>query len=144
MKSAVGGFEYLLVLVDDHTRFKFAYPLVQRRDAPSQIRQFIASFNRLANRPGSHVQCVGTLHTDGAGEFTSNKLRDELAEETIHKTESSPEIHAMNGVAERAIKSIFAQVRADLETSGATHASTTARGCQTASATTKNYLRCPR
>ena len=65
------------------------------------------------------MQCVGTLHTDGAGEFTSGKFRDELAEETVHKTESSPEIHAMNGVAERAIRSIFAQVRADLETSGA-------------------------
>ena len=119
LKSAVGGFEYLLVLVDDHSRFKFAFPLAHRRDAPTKIRQFIASFNRLANRPGSHMQCVGTLHTDGAGEFTSGKFRDELAEVSVHKTESSPEVHSMNGVAERAIKSIFAQVRADLETSGA-------------------------
>ena len=33
--SAVGHFQYLLVLVDDHTRFKFVFPLVNRKDAPS-------------------------------------------------------------------------------------------------------------
>ena len=119
LKSTVGGFQYLLVLVDDHSRFKFAYPIVNRKDAPTKIRQFIASFNNLANRPGSHIQCVGTLHTDGAGEFTSGKFRDELAEKTVNKSESPPEVHALNGVAERAIRSIFSQVRADLETSKA-------------------------
>ena len=38
---------------------------------------------------------------------------------SVHKTESPPEVHALNGVAERAIRSIFAHVRSDLEASGA-------------------------
>ena len=119
VKSAVGHHEYLLVLVDDHSRFKFGIPLVKRSDAPARIRSFIANFNNFASRTGATVQPISTLHTDGAGEFTSGKFRDELAEVNVHKTESPTEIHALNGVAERAIKSIFAHVRADLEASGA-------------------------
>ena len=119
IKSAVGHYEYLLVLVDDHSRFKFGLPLVKRSDASAQIRSFIASFNSFASRTGASVQPIGTLHTDGAGEFTSGKFRDELADINVHKTESPTEIHALNGVAERAIKSIFAHVRSDLVASGA-------------------------
>ena len=119
IKSMVGHYEYLLVLVDDHSRFKFGIPLVKRSDAPAQIRSFIASFNSFASRTGATVQPIGTLHTDGAGEFTSGKFRDELADINVHKTESPTEIHALNGVAERAIKSIFAHVRSDLVASGA-------------------------
>ena len=119
VKSAVGHNEYLLVLVDDHSRFKFGIPLVKRSDAPARIRSFIANFNNFASRTGSSVQPISTLHTDGAGEFTSGKFKDELSNINVHKTESPTEIHALNGVAERAIKSIFAHVRADLEASGA-------------------------
>ena len=117
--SAVGHHKYLLVLVDDSSRFKFVFPLVERSDAPAKIRGFIASFNAFSSRTGSTVQRIGTLHTDGAGEFTSGKFRDELADSLVHKTESPPEVHALNGVAERAIRAIFAHVRADLEASGA-------------------------
>lgn len=112
----------MLVLVDDHTRFKFAYPLVKREDAPARrIRQFVASFNRLAARSGSRMARVGTLHSDGAGEFTSHKFRDELSLAGVDKTESPPEVHALNGVAERAIRSIFCHVRSDFEASAAPH-----------------------
>ena len=107
------------MLVDDHTRFKFVFPLVHRRDAPAKIREFIASFNSYASRTDVSARAIGTLHTDGAGEFTSDKFRDDLAELLIHKTESPPEVHALNGVAERAILSVFSHVRADLEASGA-------------------------
>ena len=98
--------------------FKFAYPLAHRRDAPSKIREFIASFNSYASRPGNSIQPIGTLHTDGAGEFTSGKFRSDLADLLVHKTEAPPEVHALNGVAERAILSIFSHVRSDFEASG--------------------------
>ena len=119
LRSAVGGFQYLLVLVDDHTRFKFIFPLKDRKDAPACIRRFIASVNRLAARRGSPIAKFGTLHSDGAGEFTSGKFRDELSLLGADKTEAPPEVHALNGVAERAIRAIFSHVRADLEASAA-------------------------
>ena len=99
--------------------FGIRSPLVHRRDAPSKMREFIASFNSCASCPGNSVQPVGTLHTDGAGEFTSNKFREDLADLLVHKTEAPPEVHALNGVAERAILSIFSQVRSDFVASGA-------------------------
>ena len=49
VNSVKGHYNYLLVLVDDHTRFKFAFPLVDRAEAPSKIRSFIVSFNKLAS-----------------------------------------------------------------------------------------------
>ena len=51
----------------------------------------------------------------------------------MSKTESPPEVHALNGVAERAIKAIFSHVRADLEASGAPHSGCT-RGNELTSA----------
>ena len=119
IRAKVGHFQYLLVLVDDHSGFKFAIPLIKRADAPGKILGFINSFNKLANRSDSIAQAIGSLHTDGAGEFVSHKFKDELCNQGIAKTESPVEVHALNGVAERAIKSIFAQVRSDLEASGA-------------------------
>ena len=119
VNSVRGHYNYLLVIVDDHTRFKFAFPLVDRANAPSKIRAFIASFNKMANNSGGTISPIGSLHTDGAGELTSGKFRGVLGDLGVDKTESPPEIHALNGVAERAIRSIFAHVRSDLEASGA-------------------------
>ena len=119
INSVKGHHKYLLVLVDDHTRFKFAFPLVDRADAPGVIRAFIASFNKVALKSGGTMSAIGSLHTDGAGEFTSRKFKETLSSLLIDKTESPPEIHALNGVAERAIRSIFAHVRSDLEASHA-------------------------
>ena len=48
-RSWLGGFQYALVLTDDHTRFKFIYFLQAKSDAPDRVRRFIASFNALAN-----------------------------------------------------------------------------------------------
>ena len=117
--SVVGHFQYLLVLVDDHSRFKFVFPLVNRSDAPGVIQTFVASFNHYARNPDVSARAIGTLLTDGAGEFTSKKFRDELSTELVNKLESPPEVHSLNGVAERAIKSIFAQVRSNLSASKA-------------------------
>ena len=100
VNSVKGHYKYLLVMVDDHTRFKFAFPLVDRADAPGVIRAFIASFNKMASKSGGTISSIGSLHTDGAGEFTPHKFKDSLSSLLIDKTESPPEIHALNGVAE--------------------------------------------
>lgn len=107
------------VLQNKQFAFLIAFPLMHRRDAPSKIREFIASFNSYASRTGNSAQPIATLHTDGAGAFTSDKFREDLADLLVHKTESPPEVHALNGVAERAILSIFSHVRSDFEASGA-------------------------
>ena len=63
------------------------------------------------------MRIVGTLHSDNAGEFVSHEFREFLADESVHQTTSPPHAHALNGVAERAIKSIMSLARANLQSS---------------------------
>ena len=114
------GFRYLLVLVDDHSRWKSVYFLKRKSDAPDRIKSFIASFNALASLgKDSPVRVVGSFHTDNAGEFTSHEFESFLDKELIALTTSAPHVHQLNGVAERAIRSIFNLVRSQLEWSNA-------------------------
>ena len=114
-KSSVGGaFKYLLVLVDDHSRYKAVFPMRAKSDAPRRIREYVAAFNRLAARGGMPIQRVGALHTDNAGEFISGEFTEWLDDNGIAATTCPPHVHALNGVAERAIRSIMECARSCL------------------------------
>jgi transposase InsO family protein len=120
VSSLSGSHQYVLVFVDDHSRFKAVYFLKNRSQAPACIRRFIASFTALLNSGRSEQnRVVGTLHTDNAGEFLSREFTDILASASIHATTAPPHVHALNGVAERAIRAIMELARANLHASGA-------------------------
>ena len=115
VSSFFGGYKYALVLVDDHTRFKFVYFLKAKSEAPDKIRAFISSMNAHASsNSAAPVRVVGSLHTDNAGEFLSRKFTDLLDHELVAQTTCPPHVHALNGVAERAINSILALTRSYL------------------------------
>ena len=114
-RSAVGGFHYVLVLVDDHSRHKFVYFLRRKSDALKVIRRFVAELNAHLNRARSEpVRVVGSLHTDNAGEFLSRDFKDFLDEALVSQTTCPPHVHSLNGVAERAIRSIMENARAHM------------------------------
>ena len=74
----------MLLLVDDHTRFKCVYFMQTKDEAPRRVQQFVASFNAYASRGKSQpVRIVGSLKTDNAGEFTSRAFQEFLDAETI-------------------------------------------------------------
>ena len=117
--SKRGGSRYMLVLVDDHSRFKTAYFLKKKSDAPACIRAFVSSFTALLNRSRAEPTAViGSLHTDNAGEFISREFSEFLDDELISLTTCPPHVHALNGVAERAIRSIMELVRSSMLASG--------------------------
>ena len=117
--SSIGQSRYLLLLTDDHTRFKVGYFLRRKSDAPAKIKQFIAAFNALANTGAkSPVRVVGTLHSDNAGEFVSREFTEFLSDEQVHQTTSPPHVHQANGVAERSIRSVMSLARSYLHASG--------------------------
>ena len=105
-------------LVDDSSRFKFGFGLVLRSDAPAAITRFAARWNFYADE-NSRSSHLSRLHSDAAGEFRAAAFLDLLANENIDKSFAPPEVHQLNGVAERAIRTIFLHVRADLVASGA-------------------------
>ena len=119
MGTKRGGKHYILVLVDDHSRYKSVYFLQRKSEAPACIRKFVAAFTALLNqkRPSPAV-VVGSLHTDNAGEFFSREFSEYLDSALIPHTASPPHVHQLNGVAERAIRSIMELVRASMVASG--------------------------
>jgi hypothetical protein len=120
-KRSQHGFTYFLVLVDDHSRFKQVYFLKHKDEAPRRIKSFVAKLNSICNvgKPESErVRVVGQLHLDNAGEFLSREFTEYLDSESIARTTCPPHVHQLNGVAERAIRSVMEIVRATREASG--------------------------
>eukprot|EP00965_Chrysotila_dentata_P061813 2047601-Pleurochrysis_carterae.AAC.1 len=94
--------------------------LRNQSEAPSHIRRFLAGFTALLNEGcATPTRVVGTLHSDNAGEFLSRQFTEFLADEGIHATTFPPHVHQLNGVAERAIRSIMELARSNLVASGA-------------------------
>ena len=120
-KRSQHGFTYFLVLVDDHSRFKQVYFLKHKDEAPRRIKSFVAKLNSICNvgKPESErVRIIGQLHLDNAGEFLSREFTEYLDNESIARTTCPPHVHQLNGVAERAIRSVMEIVRATREASG--------------------------
>ena len=85
------------------------------------MRQFVADFNKkVGQAPDAPVRRIINYHSDNAGEFISSKYREMLNEHIISQQTSPPYISDLNGVAERAIRSIMEGVRADLVASNGT------------------------
>ena len=60
---------------------------------------------------------MAAIHTDNAGEFLSREYTDLLDAENVAQSTCPPHVHELNGVAERAIRSIFTMVRSNMVTS---------------------------
>ena len=116
VQSAAGGYQYALVFVDDFSRYKWVYFMRKKSEAPDYTRTFIGSFNSLiAKRFGADESfTVAAIHTDNAGEFLSREYADLLDAENVAQSSCPPHVHELNGVAERAIRSIFSMVRSNM------------------------------
>ena len=118
--SIVGHFKYILVLTDDHSRFKSVYFLRNKSEALSKVKCYVASVNaHVSQGKPAPVKVVGSLHTDNAGEFLSHEFKEFMDQEAIQQTTCPPHIHSLNGVAERAIRSIIENARSHIVASGA-------------------------
>ena len=115
-RSMVGGFQYMLVLVDDHSRFISVHFLCKKSEALSEIRSFTARMKALspANASEGTTHTVGSLHTDNAGEFLSHEFNEFLDKELINRTTCPPHVHSLNGVAERAIRAVVENMRSTM------------------------------
>ena len=108
-----------MVLVDDHSRFKQVYFLKHKSEALEKVKSFVAKLNAICSvGKAEPVRIVGQLHLDNAGEFLSREFTEFLDEASITRTTCPPYVHQLNGVAERAIRSVMEVVRATREASG--------------------------
>ena len=97
--SIVGHFKYVLVLTDDHSRFKSVYFMKKKSEAIAKLKSYVASLNAHVNKgKATPVQIVGSLHTDNAGEFLSqHEIKDFMDEASIRQTTCPPHIHSLTG-----------------------------------------------
>ena len=90
LESKIGRFKYLMLLIDDSSRFRIAIPMRSREEASAKIRGFISRFNALAAAFGGRIARVGSLLSDGAKELVSNELQEYLDNNGADKKQSPP------------------------------------------------------
>ena len=112
--SHIHGYRWILVIVDDHSRFKMIKVLKKKSDALEKANEFLASLKSMASRRDGPISIVGNVKCDNAGEFLSREFKAMLAGVGTHQTTCPPHVHQLNGVAERAIRSIMEQIRVNL------------------------------
>ena len=114
-RSAKKGFQYALVLTDDHSRFKTIYFLQNKSEALNKVRSYVASINARASKlAGKPTKVAGHFHMDNAGEFLSREFKDFLDSESLTQSTCPPHVHSLNGVSERAIRSVVENGRAHM------------------------------
>eukprot|EP00965_Chrysotila_dentata_P118189 3906318-Pleurochrysis_carterae.AAC.3 len=88
LRSHTNSYQYEMVLVDDHTRFKWVHLLRHKSEASQAVRAFMISFTALLNRNRTEgtTSVVGTFHSDNAGEFLSSEFASFLSANGVNAT----------------------------------------------------------
>jgi transposase InsO family protein len=75
------GNKYIMIFIDDYTRICHVYLLKQKSQAFETFKNFHVWIENEAQ------SCIGILHTDNGGEYTSNEFESYLFQHGIkHKT----------------------------------------------------------
>ncbi|MBW0475788.1 hypothetical protein O181_015503 [Austropuccinia psidii MF-1] len=99
------GYKYVLVLIDDFSRFNHIYLLSEKGQAEECIKKYLLEIkNKLDITPAY-------LHTDCGGEFSSQSFPNHLASQGISLERGPPESPQTNGVAERFNQTLLSKVR---------------------------------
>ena len=110
---SVEGNKYLVVEVDDATRYTFSSFVKSKDEVADCVKQTVAYVE--CNKG---VNTVKEVHSDGGSEYTSKELNTHLKSLGITPTFSAPYTPQHNGVAERKIQSIVNAARCMLIESG--------------------------
>ena len=94
--SSLGGNSYVVIFVDDYTRFKVVKFVKKKSDTTAALLSFIADY---ITPQELSIKCV---RTDNGGEF-EREFQRELDRRSITHEHTSPDTPQYNGVAERAL-----------------------------------------
>ncbi|MBW0563613.1 hypothetical protein O181_103328 [Austropuccinia psidii MF-1] len=99
------GNKYVLVLIDDYSRFNRIYLMSEKGQAEGHIKSFLMEIkNKLDITPAY-------LHTDRGGEFSSKLFIDFLTSHGISLERGPPESPQTNGVAEQFNQTILSKIQ---------------------------------
>jgi transposase InsO family protein len=115
MPASNGGARYLMVIMDDCTRYVWEQPLRTKGEAAQSLLWYIAQANNLFSHLRYRVQ---TVRSDNGGEYLSTALRNELADLGITAQYTTPHTPQQNGAAERMMRTLVEAGRTMLHASG--------------------------
>ncbi|MBW0535699.1 hypothetical protein O181_075414 [Austropuccinia psidii MF-1] len=99
------GYRYVLVLIDDFTRFNCIYLLNSKDQSESMI---ISYFTEIKNKLNVIPEY---FHSDRGGEFTSTRLKNYFLQSGMSTEQGAPNSPQTNGVAERFNKTLLSKIR---------------------------------
>jgi hypothetical protein len=98
--------KYILVVMDEYTRYAFAFLLHTKSEAKTHLQTLLKRANVLHSQ-----HPVKYLHHDGGGEFANTTMDVARAELGIEKAYIPPACHQSNGMIERLNRTIALKVR---------------------------------
>ena len=112
---SLGGGEYFVTFVDDHTRHVWVYILKHKDDVLQRFREWKALVEKSSGR------MIKTLRTDNGGEYISTEFNLYLTKEGIKHELTIPHTPQQNGVAERLNRTLIEGVHTMLADSKLPH-----------------------
>jgi transposase InsO family protein len=106
------GCQYILLLTDARTRYRWAFPMAHKRDATTVVRSFIQQMIT------QHHKTPKIFFSDKGGEFINHELSDFAQKMGIRWDTSAPYTPEQNGIAESSNKVICGKARTMLIDSG--------------------------
>ncbi|CAI7812129.1 unnamed protein product [Closterium sp. NIES-54] len=94
------GHRYMLVLVDDHSRYSTVFFLHTKDQVPAVVIAWAEQCRTHFKRP------ISRLHSDGGGEFLNHTLATYCKTRGIQQTHTLPHSPQQNGIAESRIREI--------------------------------------
>ena len=113
--QSLGGGEYFVTFVDDHTRHVWIYILKHKGEVLQRFQEWKAMVEKSSGRK------VKTLRSDNGGEYTSTEFTSYLTKEGIKHQVTTPHTPQQNGVAERLNRTLIESVRTMLADSKLPH-----------------------
>jgi len=98
--DSIGGSRYMMVLVDDRSRYTWVYFLRNKSDAPNYFKEWLTRIERLTERK------LKIVRSDNGGEYTSNTFEKYLADLGIDHQTTAPYTSQQNGIAERTNRTV--------------------------------------
>ena len=103
------GNRYILLIVDDHSRFMWTFMLKTKDEAFEQFKKFKAF---IENQYGTKIK---VLRTDRGGEFTSNEFKNFCELAGITRQLTAPYTPQQNGIVERRNRTVLSTTRSILK-----------------------------
>lgn len=106
--SSLGGAQYFLTFIDDHSRYTWVYVLKTKDQVFEKFKEWKCITEK------SLGQKVKILRTDNGGEYKSKEFERFLKSEGIRHETTIPKTPEQNGVAERMNRSLLEMIRSML------------------------------